>query len=84
MFTQIRDRIFRSNHGQRSPDAGPVEDWLRKHEGLTVEISWDETGWFAKVPELPGCMTQGDTISELLWMLDDAIHGWTEVTLEEM
>jgi predicted RNase H-like HicB family nuclease len=80
MFAQICDRIFRANHGT---DAGPVEHWLRGQGELTIQLSWDGDGWFARVRELKGCMTQGDTFSEVLWMLDDAIHCWTEVTLEQ-
>jgi predicted RNase H-like HicB family nuclease len=80
MFAQVRDRIFRANHGM---GAGPVEHWLRGQGKLTVQLTWDEDGWFAKVPELKGCMTQGDTLGEVLWMLDDAVHCWVEVTLEQ-
>jgi antitoxin HicB len=44
----------------------------------TVEAKHDEDGWFAKVVELPGCMTWADTFDELGPMIEDAMHGWIE------
>lgn len=36
----------------------------------------EEDGWGALIPELPGCVGGGDTISEALEMLEDAKRGW--------
>ncbi|MGB3682522.1 MAG: toxin-antitoxin system HicB family antitoxin [Rubrobacteraceae bacterium] len=47
-----------------------------------VEIKHDEDGWFAKVMELPGCMTWADTFEELGPMIEDAKRGWIEDALE--
>lgn len=33
-------------------------------------------GYWAKVPALPGCATQGDTHEELLRNLQEAVEGW--------
>ncbi len=33
-------------------------------------------GYWAEVPALPGCMTQGDTLEELELNLREAIEGW--------
>jgi predicted RNase H-like HicB family nuclease len=39
-------------------------------------IHEDETGgYWAEVPALPGCATQGDTMDELLFNLREAIEG---------
>ena len=38
-----------------------------------------EGGYWAEVPALPGCITEGDTIEELENNLKDAIKGWLEV-----
>jgi predicted RNase H-like HicB family nuclease len=35
----------------------------------------EEGGFWAEVPALPGCATEGETISELLWNLHGAIEG---------
>jgi len=62
-----------------------VEDYLKLP--YTIEVIRDEsdgyTGWFAKVEELPGCMTQADTFDELGEMIEDAKRAWIESALEE-
>ena len=42
----------------------------------------DEGGFWAEVPALPGCMTEGDTMDELQANLLEAIQGWTESATE--
>lgn len=39
----------------------------------------EEGGYWAEVPALPGCITEGDTLEELRVNLKDAIEGWLEV-----
>ncbi|GJD21587.1 hypothetical protein RIVM261_065430 [Rivularia sp. IAM M-261] len=39
----------------------------------------EEGGFWAEVPALPGCITEGDTMEEILTNLKDAIEGWLEV-----
>lgn len=39
----------------------------------------EEGGYWAEVPALPGCITEGDTIEEVINNLKDAIEGWLEV-----
>ena len=39
----------------------------------------EEGGYWAEVPALPGCITEGDTMEELESNLKDAIEGWLEV-----
>lgn len=39
----------------------------------------EEGGYWAEVPALPGCITEGDTWEELTDNLQDAIQGWLEV-----
>lgn len=41
-----------------------------------------EGGYWAEVPALPGCITEGDTWEELMANLKDAIAGWIEVANE--
>lgn len=57
---------------------------MEYYEGLayTTEIRHDEDGWFAKVVELPGCMTWADTFADLGPMIEDAKRGWIEDALE--
>ena len=41
-----------------------------------------EGGYWAEVPELPGCVTEADTLDELNEMLKEAIAGYLEVAAE--
>ena len=41
-----------------------------------------EGGYWAEVPALPGCITEGDTIDEVTTNLRDAIEGWLDVANE--
>ena len=36
----------------------------------------EEGGFWAEVPALPGCFTQGETFEELEANIGDAIEGW--------
>jgi len=50
----------------------------------TIELTPDpEEGWFVRVKELPGCSSQGETADEAIEMIQDAMKGWLEVSLEE-
>ncbi|MEM9507772.1 MAG: type II toxin-antitoxin system HicB family antitoxin [Cyanobacteria bacterium P01_E01_bin.35] len=42
----------------------------------------EEGGFWAEVPALPGCITEGDNIDEVIDNLQDAIKGWLEVANE--
>lgn len=39
-------------------------------------------GWFAEIPLLPGCMSDGETVEEAIVNLNDAKKGWIETYLE--
>jgi predicted RNase H-like HicB family nuclease len=39
----------------------------------------EEGGFWAEVPALPGCSTQGETIEELTENLKDAIALWLDI-----
>ncbi len=38
----------------------------------------DSGGYWAEVPELPGLVTEGDTLDELYMNLQEAVQGWLE------
>ena len=42
----------------------------------------DEGGFWAEVPALPGCVTQGDTLPVLRANIKEAIEGWLSVNDE--
>jgi predicted RNase H-like HicB family nuclease len=38
----------------------------------------EEGGFWAEVPALPGCVSQGDTMDELVANIGEAIQAWLE------
>ncbi len=43
----------------------------------------EEGGYWAEVPALPGCVTQGETLVEVKANLRQAITGWLSVETPE-
>jgi predicted RNase H-like HicB family nuclease len=43
----------------------------------------EEGGYWAEVPAIPGCATQGDTFEELLENLYEAVEGCLSVDVEQ-
>ncbi len=62
-----------------------LEEYLRLP--YTIEVFRDDDeqnpGWVARVVELPGCITQGDTFEELGEMVEDAMRLWIETAIED-
>jgi predicted RNase H-like HicB family nuclease len=44
----------------------------------------EEGGYWAEVPSIPGCATQGETFEELLQNLYEAIEGCLSVDVAEI
>jgi predicted RNase H-like HicB family nuclease len=52
--------------------------------GLRIALENDPSGWVvAYTPELPGCVSQGETIEQALINIADAISGIVEVLEED-
>ena len=43
----------------------------------------DEGGYWAEVPAIPGCATQGDTFEELMKNVHEAVEGCLSVDIEK-
>lgn len=43
----------------------------------------EEGGYWAEVPALPGCVTQGETMQEVTANLRQAVEGWLSVETPE-
>ncbi len=43
----------------------------------------EEGGYWAEVPAIPGCATQGDTFEELLQNLYEAVEGCLSVDVDQ-
>ena len=48
----------------------------------TVVFVLDANGWGAYVPDVPGCVSVGDTWEKMLEMIEEALTGHIEVMLE--
>jgi len=44
----------------------------------------EEGGYWAEVPAIPGCATQGDTFDELLKNLYEAVEGCLSVDVKDL
>ncbi len=44
----------------------------------------DEGGYWAEVPGIPGCATQGDTFDELLKNIYEAVEGCLSVDIQDI
>lgn len=50
----------------------------------TIIHKAEEGGYWAEVPSIPGCATQGDTFEELLENLHEAVEGCLSVDVEKL
>jgi len=54
------------------------------HLPYTIVLKpYSDGEYFAKVEELPGCMTEGSSLTEVLALIEDAKAGWLELALED-
>lgn len=42
-----------------------------------------EEGYMVEFPDLPGCITEGNTVADALFMAEDAASGWVLTELED-
>lgn len=61
-----------------------IQDYLNLPYNIVVRHVVDESGtyYFARVQELPGCMSDGETIEEAFANIYEAIEGWIETKIE--
>jgi predicted RNase H-like HicB family nuclease len=71
----------------------PVEDDLKatpqtirkENQAMKIQVvihEAEEGGYWAEVPAIPGCATQGDTFEELLQNLYEAVEGCLAVEVQ--
>jgi len=58
-----------------------LDFYLSLHYPVTVHADPDG-GFVAEIEELPGCMTQGETLEEVFEAIEDARRGWVQVAYE--
>lgn len=44
----------------------------------------EEGGYWAEIPSIPGCVTQGDSFDELLSNIYEAVEGCLSIDIQEI
>ena len=59
-----------------------LEDYLKLPYKYVLHPA-EEGGYVIEIPDLPGCISQGETITEAVNMIEDAKAAWIETALED-
>lgn len=59
-----------------------VEEYMKLNYKIEITQS-DEGGYFAEIPDLPGCMTTAENFNEINGMIEDAKENWLEERLQK-
>jgi antitoxin HicB len=46
-----------------------------------IELYPDDSAFVAEIPDLPGCITQGETMEEAISFINEAKHLWLETAI---
>ena len=63
-----------------------AEEFLRRPYRISLTPGRDSAGhegWVAEVDELPGCISQGDTVEGAVESVRNAMLGWISIALQE-
>ena len=60
-----------------------IDDYLSLPYRLEIVPDTEEGGYGARWPELPGCITNADTIEAVIRNAEEAKRAWLEAALEE-
>ncbi|MCR4716525.1 MAG: type II toxin-antitoxin system HicB family antitoxin [Lachnospiraceae bacterium] len=60
-----------------------IDDYIHLSYKLEVIGDPDEGGYVVSYPDLPGCISSGETIEEAVNNIHDAKKAWIEAALED-
>ena len=60
-----------------------LNDYLRLNYKMEIVEDPDEGGYAIALPELPGCLSTGETIEEAIKNIEDAKKLWLELAIED-
>jgi len=60
-----------------------IEDYIDLPYKMEIVKDLDEGGYVVSFPDLPGCLTVGETIEEAIKNAEDAKRTWLEAAIEE-
>lgn len=65
--------------------ASVIPSEVERYLALPYHIELIPAGgeWFVHIPDLPGCMSQGETVEEAVAAIREAQRLWIEVALED-
>ena len=76
----IKNNIFQPKIWEPVPRSGDLLlPWIEVMSLMKLKAiihDAEEGGFWAEVPALPGCVTQGESLAELKANLHEAIEGW--------
>jgi antitoxin HicB len=60
----------------------PIEYYLNLNYPVTLYHA-EEGGYVAEIEDLPGCLTEGETLEEVTQKIDDARKAWIQTAYED-
>ncbi|MGN1143522.1 MAG: type II toxin-antitoxin system HicB family antitoxin [Anaerovoracaceae bacterium] len=60
-----------------------IEEYLALPYKMEIVPDFDEGGYAVSWPELPGCVTCGETLEQAVRNAEDAKYTWLETAIEE-
>ena len=60
-----------------------LEEYMKLPYKLEIIPDTEESGFVASYPELPGCITCGETIAEVVANAEDAKKAWLSAAIED-
>ena len=66
----------------REREIKPIEYYLKAVYPVTIYPA-PEGGYVAEIEDLPGCITEGETLEEVFRRIEDTRHAWIEIQYED-
>ena len=60
-----------------------IDEYMAIPYKIEIVPDADEGGFVARLPELPGCVTVGETVGDALANIEDAKRAWIEAAVED-
>lgn len=60
----------------------PIEYYIELNYPITIYRA-EEGGYVAEIEDLPGCITEGETLEEVIQRIEDARKAWIQIAYED-
>ena len=60
-----------------------VDEYMKEPYRMEITPDIEEGGYVISFPDLPGCLTSGETIEKAVQNAEDAKRAWFTVAIEE-